>query len=90
MEGSSEVAERLMEGLEEARSAQQVVVQALNEMIRVVHNYKLSVLRRTAEGLSMLERMVQWEGCFGGHLHFVVLPRVPCIRKLLGCKPINI
>jgi hypothetical protein len=54
-----ELAESLLEGLAEAQSVQHTVVEALNEMVLVVHSYKLSVLRRSSEELRVLERVVQ-------------------------------
>jgi len=46
-------------GLEEAWSSQQTAITALNDLIRVIHTYKLNLLRRTTEDLKMLERIIQ-------------------------------
>jgi len=51
-------AEALMEGLEEARCAQQTAITALNELIRVIHSYKVKLVQRTTEDLKVLERVI--------------------------------
>jgi len=53
------LAEALLEGLEEVKSAQQVAVETLNGMMQEVHKYKLNLLQRMREDIRILERVVQ-------------------------------
>ena len=53
------LAEALLEGLEEVKSAQQVAVETLNGMMQEVHKYKLNLLQRMREGIRILERVIQ-------------------------------
>lgn len=47
-----------MEGLEEARCAQQTAISALNDLTRVVHSYKVKLLQRSTKDLKALERVI--------------------------------
>lgn len=51
--------EALLEGLEQAKSAQQVAVKTLNEMMQAVHKYKLKLLQRMREDIGILEKVIQ-------------------------------
>ena len=48
----------LLAGVEEARAAQSEAIEALNQLICSVHNYKLSFLRFSTDKLKKLERLV--------------------------------
>ncbi len=52
-------AEALLGGLEDARSAQQETISALNDLIRTIHTYKIGLLKQTTDDIKVLERVIQ-------------------------------
>lgn len=51
-------AEALLAGLEEGKAAQNEAIEALNQLISTVHNYKLSFLSYSTDRLKKLERVI--------------------------------